>query len=105
MITPVKYDKYGSSIELKKLMTKGNMEDDQVNIRIVKIESECAKLKEEAHKDRERIICLEECEDLRDKQMNVLKTFIETYLTVEIDGIKGDHDGKIGVLSIPKAKE
>ena len=52
-----------------------------------------------------KIECLEECEDLRDKQMNVLKTFIETYLTVEIDGIKGDHDGKIGVLSIPKAKE
>ena len=40
MITPVKYDKYGSSIELKKLMTKGNMENDQDNIRIVKVEND-----------------------------------------------------------------
>jgi len=37
MITPVKYDKHGSSIELTRLMTKGNM-DDQINIKFIKQE-------------------------------------------------------------------
>jgi hypothetical protein len=37
--------------------------------------------------------------------MNVLKSFIETYLMVNINTDGGDHGGKIGVLEIPKAKE
>ena len=37
MITPVKYDKHGSSIELTRLMTKGNM-DDQTDIKFIKQE-------------------------------------------------------------------
>jgi metallophosphoesterase superfamily enzyme len=72
--------------------------DDQQDIKLVLMQGQIDTLKS-------KVECLEECEDLRDKQMNVLKTFIETYLTVEIDGIKGNHDGKIGVLSIPKAKD
>ena len=78
--------------------------DDQVNIRIVKIESECAKLKEEAHKDRERIICLEECEDLRDQQLQCLKDFIDKHLPTYIEH-GGGHGGKIGVLDVPEAKK
>ena len=80
------------------------MKDDQVNIRIIKIESECAKLKEEAHKDRERIICLEECEDLRDAQLKCLKDFIDKYLPTYIEH-GGGHGGKIGVLDVPEAKK
>ena len=45
MITPVKYDKYGSSIELKKLMTKVNT-DDQDNIRFLNMQGELNTLKE-----------------------------------------------------------
>ena len=36
MIKPVKYDKYGSSIVLKQLMTKGNMINDQEDIDRIK---------------------------------------------------------------------
>ena len=100
--------------------------NDQNNIREINTRNEIASLKawiEQVSKSEalhaERVIALtmdvttlksqvktlEDCEDLRDQQMTVLKTFIEKYLTVEINQIKGDHDGKIGVLSIPKAKK
>ena len=93
--------------------------DDQVNIKFLNVKGEINTLKDmildcqmkmkdckmEMNNQKARIKCLEDCEDLRDQQMNVLKNFIETYLSVHIDEIKGDHDGKIGVLQIPKAKK
>ena len=93
--------------------------DDQVNIKFLNMKGEINTLKDmvldcqmkikdskmEMNNQKARIKCLEDCEDLRDQQMNVLKNFIETYLSVHIDEIKGDHDGKIGVLQIPKAKK
>ena len=72
--------------------------DDQVNIKLINVQNEIDELQA-------KVSCLEECEDLRDKQMNILKGFIETYLMVNINTEGGDHGGKIGVLSIPKAKE
>ena len=67
------------------------LNNDQINKKLLSHES--------------RIKCLEDCEDLRDQQLKVLKDFIERYLSVHIDQIKGDHDGKIGVLKIPEAKK
>jgi len=106
------------------------MEDDQVDIKIINLKQEIASNKawidqvsksEAVHANtvirlnqefkefksliEGKIECLEECEDLRDKQMNVLKGFIETYLMVNINTEGGDHGGKIGVLKIPKAKK
>jgi len=78
------------------------MEDDQDNIRIIKIENECAKLKEEAHQDRQRALRIEECEDLRDAQLKCLKDFIDKYLPTYIEK-GGGHGWK--VLEVPKAKE
>ena len=93
--------------------------DDQVNIKFLNIKGEIDTLKDmvldcqmkikdskmEMNNQKARIKCLEDCEDLRDQQLKVLKNFIETYLSVHIDQIKGDHDGKIGVLKIPEAKK
>ena len=72
--------------------------DDQQDIKLVLMQGQIDTLKS-------KVECLEECEDLRDKQMNVLKGFIETYLMVNINTEGGDHGGKIGVLEIPKAKK
>ena len=93
MITPVKYDKYGSSIELKKLMTKGNMENDQDNIRIVKVENDIDTIKGQ-------VKCLQTVEDLRDEQMKALQSALKkTIAYIERDGYE------CKVLDIPKAKK
>ena len=93
MITPVKYDKYGSSIELKKLMTKGNMENDQDNIRIVKVENDIDTIKGQ-------VKCLQTVEDLRDEQMKALQSALKkTRAYIERDGYEWK------VLDVPKAKE
>ena len=93
MITPVKYDKYGSSIELKKLMTKGNMENDQDNIRIVKVENDIDTIKGQ-------VKCLQTVEDLRDEQMKALQSALKkTIAYIERDGYEWK------VLDIPKAKK
>ena len=93
MITPVKYDKYGSSIELKKLMTKGNMENDQDNIRIVKVENDIDTIKGQ-------VKCLQTVEDLRDEQMKALQSALKkTIAYIERDGYEWK------VLDVPKAKE
>ena len=93
MITPVKYDKYGSSIELKKLMTKGNMENDQDNIRIVKVENDIDTIKGQ-------VKCLQTVEDLRDEQMKALQSALKkTIAYIERDGYEWK------VLDVLKAKE
>ena len=106
MITPVKYDKYGSSIELKKLMTKGNM-NDQVNIKFLNMQGEINTLKEklsdcmmEIKNVKSRALRIEECEDLRDQQLEVLKTALnKTIAYIERDGYEWK------VLDIPEAKK
>ena len=69
------------------------MEDDQDNIRILKVENEIDTLKG-------KVKCLETVEDLRDKQMKVLETVIKKQIAfIE----RSEHEWK--VLDIPEAKK
>ena len=94
------------------------MEDDQVDIRIVNmqnridaLEHEKAVLKRDTQdmkmnmkNQMSRILRLEECEDLRDEQLQCLKDFIDKHLPTYIEH-GGGHGGKIGVLDVPEAKK
>ena len=106
MITPVKYDKHGSSIELKKLMTKGNM-DDQTNIKFLKQEefnSNIVKRLESIEDFREQTLirlnqgienrtrAFEQIEVL-ERQVSILKDLLDRYFTLEINNI-GENHGK-----------
>jgi len=78
MIKPVKYDKYGSSIELKRLMTKGNMDndtyDDRTNIKFLK-QNEVNEL--QVTINRNIVKRLEELEDFKTKALIRLDQEIE----------------------------
>ena len=67
--------------------------DDQDNIDRISMQFEIDQLKE-------RVLCLEECEDLRDEQMKVLQTALKkTIAYIERSGYEWK------VLDIPKAKK
>ena len=101
--------------------------DDQVNIKFINMKEEIAMLRawieqvsksEALHAERvismsleisklqKQVQCLEECEDLRDQQLAVLKKFIDTYLMLNItsDGKHHDKDNKVNVLTPPAKK-
>ena len=101
--------------------------DDQVNIKFINMKEEIAMLRawieqvsksEALHAERvismsleisklqKQVQCLEECEDLRDQQLAVLKKFIDTYLMLNItsDGKHHDKDNKVNVLAPPAKK-
>ena len=79
------------------IIIRGNM-DDQENIDRINMQFEIDQLKE-------RVLCLEDTNTLRDQQLHVLKKFIDSYLLMNININGGEHGGKIGVLKIPKAKK
>ena len=69
------------------------MEDDQDNIRILKVENEIDTLKGQ-------VKCLQTVEDLRDEQMKVLQTALKkTIAFIERSGYEWK------VLDIPEAKK
>jgi hypothetical protein len=72
--------------------------DEQETLDQINIEFEIDQLKE-------RVLCLEDTNTLRDQQLHVLKKFIDSYLLMNININGGDHGGKIGVLKIPEAKK
>ena len=85
--------------------------DDQVNIKFLNMQGEINTLKEkvsdckmENKNQMSRILRLEECEDLRDEQLQCLKDFIDKHLPTYIEH-GGGHGGKIGVLDVPEAKK
>ena len=100
---------------------------DQVNIKFINMIEEIAMLRawieqvsksEALHAERvismsleisklqKQVQCLEECEDLRDQQLAVLKKFIDTYLMLNItsDGKHHDKHNKVNVLTPPAKK-
>lgn len=116
---------FGANVD-KHLEEKENM-DDQVNIKFINMKEEIAMLRawieqvsksEALHAERvismsleisklqKQVQCLEECEDLRDQQLAVLKKFIDTYLMLNItsDGKHHDKDNKVNVLAPPAKK-
>ncbi len=116
---------FGANVD-KHLEEKENM-DDQVNIKFINMKEEIAMLRawieqvsksEALHAERvismsleisklqKQVQCLEECEDLRDQQLAVLKKFIDTYLMLNItsDGKHHDKDNKVNVLTPPAKK-
>ena len=85
--------------------------DDQDNIRFLNMQGEINTLKMkisdykmENKNQMSRILRLEECEDLRDQQLQCLKDFIDKHLPTYIEH-GGGHGGKIGVLDVPEAKK
>ena len=116
---------FGANVD-KHLEEKENM-DDQVNIKFINMKEEIAMLRawieqvsksEALHAERvismsleisklqKQVQCLEECEDLRDQQLAVLKKFIDTYLMLNItsDCKHHDKDNKVNVLAPPAKK-
>ena len=116
---------FGANVD-KHLEEKENM-DDQVNIKFINMKEEIAMLRawieqvsksEALHAERvismsleisklqKQVQCLEECEDLRDQQLAVLKKFIDTYLMLNItsDGKHHDKANKVNVLAPPAKK-
>ena len=114
---------FGANVD-KHLEEKGNMEDDQVNIKIVNMKQDIASNRawieqvsksEALHAERviantldvtklkSEVLQLQGCEDLRDQQMLVVQKVIKNIIKyLEKDGKDGE---EFKILDIQEAKE